>query len=148
MALVPHLGASKFRFILEIQQECGMGLGFPNPKSWSRKNLIVVTAILGKKGFMTFLYEKDFIGSIFASMNLTKLINRIFFHLKIPFTRNPLSTSAFNKQIFKNPLGGEEWQNHISPTSKSPVSKFSELNFFFTFGIKNVILTSLRWTCH
>lgn len=64
-------------------------LGFLNLKSWSRKNPIVVTAILGKKGLMTFLYEKDFIGSILASMNLPKLTNRMFFHLKIPFARNP-----------------------------------------------------------
>lgn len=64
-------------------------LGFPNPKCCTRKNPIVVTAILGKKGLMTFLYEKDFIGSIFLSMNLPKLTNRIFFHLKVPFTRNP-----------------------------------------------------------
>lgn len=63
-------------------------MGFSNPKSWSRKNPIVVTVILGKKGLMTFLYEKGFIGSIFESMNLPKLTNRLFFHLKIPFTRN------------------------------------------------------------
>lgn len=49
--------------------------------------------------------------------------------------------------FFKNSLGGEECKNHISPVSKSPVSKFSELNVF-TFGIKNIILTSLRQTCH
>jgi len=63
---------------------------------------------------MIFLYE-DFIGSIFANMNLPKLTNRRFFHLKMPFIRNP---STFTKKIKKKRSRRGGMANQISPMSK------------------------------